>query len=953
MKNRFTVIKKTITKIFKRYPTFSAITLLFILLISSAGQVVNLYFFGEDWNLMFKLAHPNIWFAGLSPGIFGDGPYKYMQTWYLPFYFFFKLNPFPYFLATLIFYFLTTICIYFFSLELSRSRSFAMICGALFASMGYIGSQTFINLYSSYPIYISIILTCLTSLFLVKYYNQQKLRYYILSIIFFYSAMEFVNFRSHAILPIVLGLGIFFSSWRKNFKNVLSQFVKIFPFVLLYFYKYGQHAAGQSELLPYFFNAMSPQGSFGYIINPFGTFSNILIPEAISKSLFIYLSKSFSLRDQQLLFLGLFIGMIVFFVLFGKKRRVLYLIFVLFAVGFFFLTQWVVTYPLFWKVTQLNIFVSFIGFLLFLICLAIANSLWDKNNLNVRILLFGLLWVFAQYATYFIFILQDSLLPSDHKYIKIASVGSVFILAGIVSQLKIKKIKISFYVVVLIIVTYGFLTNSLLSDTRKNYSEIAPKLYSSIQKEVPFIKNNSKIFLDAENLNDQWTLINNLFLSLGLALHYNLSDAVYINKSFEEIIDDLVNKKSSVEDVIGLHIAPDKVTNTSSLLQELLTERKITSYISSGWTSNVDIKTVPNIEAETFLHAMEKGTLGINPILRADVDHPGVVPSLLSFTMSVSPKILDNIRFPYLDVTPSVWQVEDKNQFLDVFEEEKINKSYCDNRLQYINSQASRNNFLKTAEAFSAIGAEDYNVSALVDGKIETFWLGNEEEWKKSKGQEVTVNLGSKKLINRIIWINHSDRFSPKEYRIYVSDDGNNWKLTKYVENGKRRTSEEIITETIDTVITQYIKMSIVKTIAEYPPAISEIWADEIEGNYAINIAEAEKIIACPFCCPVNTRGETETISNLLKNNATVRIWWTSNTSREFIPRNSRLVNLIVDGNPHTYEIYIPSEGTEIGEVKIEGFQFPVDVRLFSMTLETLTLKEIVEYREAMSKAIK
>ena len=111
-----------------------------ILLVSifAYGQIVGMYFFLEDYLILYSIQHPNSPDAGYGSGIFGR-PYGYAVTPFIPFYYLFKLEPFGYYAIEIILYFFAALAVYYLAKNLTGEKRIAFAASLIFAS-GFIGS---------------------------------------------------------------------------------------------------------------------------------------------------------------------------------------------------------------------------------------------------------------------------------------------------------------------------------------------------------------------------------------------------------------------------------------------------------------------------------------------------------------------------------------------------------------------------------------------------------------------------------------------------------------------------------------------------------------------------------------------------------------------------------------------------------------------------------------------
>src|SRR5579859_928058 len=125
--------------------------LLGLICIFSYGLTLKMYYWVDDWGLLFKMIHPQSSPGNLGAGVFGQGAYRYLATPFIFLYPLLKLNATAYFALGLFFYILAAFVVYKFVLRFSKSSVLAWVSGIIFSS-GYFGSLALYRLSNSYQL---------------------------------------------------------------------------------------------------------------------------------------------------------------------------------------------------------------------------------------------------------------------------------------------------------------------------------------------------------------------------------------------------------------------------------------------------------------------------------------------------------------------------------------------------------------------------------------------------------------------------------------------------------------------------------------------------------------------------------------------------------------------------------------------------------------------------------
>lgn len=244
-----------------------------IIVFLAYGLTLGMYIWQDDNAIMFKLQNLEEGGGNLGHGLYDrNTPYRGVIVPLVPLYYLFGLEPIGYFAAGLIIYFLASVTVYFLAKEISNNKNFALGAAMIFAA-GFIGGETLWRIYNSIHSILNIIFVCLSLIFYIRAVKQKNVIQYIISLLFFWTAIETGYVRAHGIIFLILGLE---SVFYLNF-NLIKSIARVTPFVVLYYYYYGGNA--DSGPVRAIITKIFSDGKIEILFAPFVTLKNIIIPD--------------------------------------------------------------------------------------------------------------------------------------------------------------------------------------------------------------------------------------------------------------------------------------------------------------------------------------------------------------------------------------------------------------------------------------------------------------------------------------------------------------------------------------------------------------------------------------------------------------------------------------------------------------------------------------------------
>lgn len=259
---------------FKKYQFLLGVALIFLVCFLAYGKILGMYFYLEDYLILYSIQHPESSQAGYGSGVFGR-PYGYAVTPFIPFYYLLGLVPWGYYLVEVVLYFIVALVVYFFAKTLTESRKIALGSALIFAS-GYVGSGSLYRLAVGWQNLFAAIFISLSAALYYKYVKNPKLKYYLLALGVYLFTSEFSFYRAHGIILVILGIEILF-----NFKPVKS-LIRMFPFALAYWYFYVYSISSimdQGSKASSFIQTVFVQRNFYFLLTPLKTLENLFIPD--------------------------------------------------------------------------------------------------------------------------------------------------------------------------------------------------------------------------------------------------------------------------------------------------------------------------------------------------------------------------------------------------------------------------------------------------------------------------------------------------------------------------------------------------------------------------------------------------------------------------------------------------------------------------------------------------
>lgn len=848
------------------------------------GQTLGMYFWQDDSALIFKLQHPLEAAGSYGQGIIGEGPYKYLITPFVPFFPFFGLNPFGYFLVGLFAYFISTAAFYLFSSQLFQSKKGGFISTLIFAA-GYIGSDTMFRISNSWQTNFGLTLALLSFWAYVKFFKDRlRLLFYAASLLFFYLAVEFVYVRSHSLVVPVLALDLLFTFSAFRLAKMPGLVLRQVPFWFLFYTRYLGETMGSSGLKSVLKDLLD--GKVEVLASFFATLGNSIVPNVLQAKFL----KSTGSHEQVILFLLFTVCSLFLLGVLSTGRRVK-LITVILLSGAFLLNKSFMGKDLFWYRSPADFIAGGLGLYIPILVLSLAVTFWkDMKNLSL-VLFFGLIFLASQILGYFIQY-QDAIFFTTHRYLSYSFAGYSLILGTVFLGLLEKQKKIALLAslpLVGVLLTNLYLGLSYQNKFIAEVSRPTSQFYKDLKTNVPGIRKGAVFHFDIDSRNFYQQQFRNFFSvgsmpeSTALAIYYGVDRYdLSLVEDFDELLYKLSTKQAEIDNIYNFYYGASGLVSTTETVRDLFKNGSTPEILDSEQNA---VKTSP------------------------------LTPMLLTIKAQVVPEI-SKITYPY---SPSG---QKSGQY--TFSEKQKMLSYL----------LSRDGYFKNVVAKSLSEWKFQEVFNVTDNNLSTSWRGHRIYWHDNRHEQLTLDLGLNREVGEVVWTNWTHTLTPTRYTIDLSEDGENWTTVKKVPDGPERRDGEVVEEKFEKTKARYVRMDIKATLSNDAPALKEI--EVVDAALSdVDVQKALAFVNNPFDY-VQNEEEMGLILSRVPTLLNIAVEWETDRSAD-----SREVAVGSFSKLNTYEFILPPGGTKFKNIKVGVPNAPVKLEVQSATLQNLSLKEI------------
>ncbi len=873
---------------------------LLIITVISYGQMLNMNFYQDDNALMFKFSHIYEPAGNLGIGILGQGPYKYTLAPYLPIYYMFGTNPLPYYLLGLFFIILGSYSVYLLFLEIFGNNAKTWVASLLYAC-GYIGSDGQIRIFNSVLTSLSIIFICATIGFYHRYYRSRKLKWYILSIVSFFLALNSGFIRTHYSIFIVVAFEIIFfllhkyTSIKIIVKSLLVTIFRLLPFIFLFYqfiYLGLDSRSGQGkEFLYAIFN-----GELYNTFSFFTTLGNMLLSNQIFPIIFEFIQRTFHFIIIPRYIIAFFLSLLLCLIVCLYKKKLISfklstLIMVIASIALL-ASRTIFSYNQLTTNTN-NAISLFTGIFFVIIMIVFTKVLPDRKY---AVLLF--VWIASNLAVYSVY-LPTSPLNSDDRYITHSFIPLVGLLSLWSINLYEKFTSKMKYLPVLLLSLWGIF--NLLSAIKwhneiiTNRSNPTKRFFSELQNYYPSVPKGSLLYFyipdkpNAHSFYDAGFGVGQMPDQTAIAWRYGIDryDITLVN-SFADLKKEASNKNIPIDDIYTFIADPDKLINTTEKTHFLL---KNHTYFKD--ILNLNSKTKLDISPTKTKFHLEPINIHVNNVF-------SLTDIKLNLKITGEPMSISGLVFPI--------QKDDFNQPFSI-----TTTTFA---LAY---KANQDSYFKNVSAISSNSWKEHDPSLMVDQNPQTYWQGDRIKWSSEKSN-ITLDLKNPVDIAGITYKNGPSSLAPTRFEVLVSIDG---KVFHKVSDVTRLYTDQESYSRFQKVIfekskARYVRVNFLQTSSNDSPGISEI--EVIPEEFRdLDLSETKKFMMSPYNF-VFTAQDWFKISNNFKDTGFIKISWRTNGSSKLKSTLESTLPLIYDGLPHNIELTIPAEGQYLEEIIISPF---------------------------------
>lgn len=904
------------------------------------GQTLLMYFWQDDSALIFKLQNIEGPAGSFGKGLWERGAYQYLIVPFVPFFQIFQLNPFGYFLIGLLTYLGATLAFYifcgqlFFKSKLIGSYSSEKITyfSTLFFAAGYISSNTMFRIANSWQTNIGIILALLAFSAYLKYLRSRKLVEYILALILFFATIELVYIRSHSIILPILAMDILFTLIPFRFMELFKLILRQVPFWILFKIWYLQSAGFGGPGIKNIFEQVVLSGRVENIAPLFADIGNILVPDVIQKRLAdfsIYLiSKVFGgikgdigveVLIMNLLILLFFGAATLLIYKYQKKNSKITLLAIFAQVTGFLLNIYFYNKNPIWYRSLESTISGLIGLEFSILIFYIGIIVWKKyRELGIG-LIFGWILIISQIFGYFSQY-PTAIFNTTHRYFSHSFIGYCLVL-GILTYLlylwisknfKINKL-LGYSGISIIVFTNLVLGVNYQNKFVNEISNPSRKYWSDLKALVPTAEKNSIFYFDIINDNfyrqqfDNFYSVGSMPESTALAIYYNLDRYdISIYTDFNEMLSKLASDSTLIDKTYTFFYDQNGLVDTTLDFRDL---------IKNG-SRSLDI-VQDKLDGSLITQKNDLTEITNTSQNIENLNFSSLTPVLYSFKASIN-----------VPDTPTKFPVQSFRYLSNIsFEERELILEYLKSREEYyMNVSVSSLSEWKFRE-----------VRNLVDKDPEATYQGHRIYWHENNHEQLIIDLGSVKEVNRIVWINWNNTLAPTSYSFEGSLDNNNWQMLKKVDKGLERKSGEIVTEDFQSSVIRYIRMDISQTLTDDSPAIGEI--EVVESKYdKVDPAKALLVMDNLFG-RVSSIDEWNSFYDL--SDGLIQMEIARDTNKNDIKYTSQ--RIFLHRGDDEYFVVLPAGGTRMNKIEMM-LNIPVSLKIYDIKLSNLSLDELKQW---------
>lgn len=753
----------------------------------------------------------------------------------------------------------------------------------LIFAAGYIGSEIMFRIANSWQTNLGLILALSSFFFYLKYCRENTKRYfYLISLGLYLAAVEFVFVRSHALVIAYLFFDLFANRKKLTFKNLILLAFRQAPFFLVFYLRYiKDETMGSAGLICIVKDILA--GKFQVLASFFATMGNSFFPDVLQGKFIslVHVRPNFC----YLLLFSIISWVSLSFFRAGKKLKFS----VIFLMGLAYLiNKSFIAAGMYWYRSQEAYTSGATGFYFLILFLAIAVSLFPRAKRLAQAIIIGLVILSSQIFSYYIKY-PDAIFSTTHRYLSYSLIGYSLLWGSIAYAFfqRFKKKNLILYFVLggilLINLSLGFKYQKNLVEAR---SKPTRDFYLRLQSYVPAIKKGALFYFDIKNDPLYQQQFYNFFSvgsmpdSTAIAVFYGVDRydlSLFTDQN--ELLQNIRDNKTNINNLYSFYYDENGLNDMTQRTREVLAVP----------SKNFDLENIDKIFP--------------------------FMPLAISFQAKIIPDI-ENIVYPYSFVNKKAPLFDKSKRYL---------------MLDYLNS---RDEFYRNVKTKSLSQWKYQELTYLTDNNFETSWRGHRIYWNDNEHEQVVLDLGNIRSVDKLIWVNWNHTLTPTKYTLEVSNDEKNWRVIKKVTDGPERKDGEMVVEDFPAEYARFMKMDITATTSNDAPAISEL--EIVDGKYKnVNIPEAFEYIKEPFYYIEDAEDMKKTIDKV---GPLLNIVVTEVTDKG---TGTKKVPVVGFNQTRVFDAILDVGGTLLKDLKIEISNAPVKIETYSMFARNMDIYEI------------
>lgn len=249
-----------------------------------------------------------------------------------------------------------------------------------------------------------------------------------------------------------------------------------------------------------------------------------------------------------------------------------------------------------------------------------------------------------------------------------------------------------------------------------------------------------------------------------------------------------------------------------------------------------------------------------------------------------------------------------------------------------------------TATTSPVESSDEFTIKENVfDGSYKTIW--QPKQWA-SDGASVTIRLGKPQEIHTIAWsssrVNPWKMRSPTQYEILLSRDNMNWQTVVHGNLSKPLGTNEYVVHAIRPMTAQYVKMHIIKTYLNFPPAIDEIevFGDDIKN---FDYATYYTVRSQPLAHIPSQETLHSLFDNIYRDDLSMDLFWKVDKSIIWTDDRRQSFAVNASGMSDRYSLYMPPSGFTMTAVKVSESNFPVTFFVSNVKVRFATWLDVLK----------